>query len=99
MRAELHTGDSAAGSATVGTLLPPRSTARGALVALLLLLGPASLAAAPPKAHGVPKLIFPVVGPVSYSDDFGDPRGTGRHEGNDLVAGKRQLAVAVEAAP
>jgi hypothetical protein len=61
------------------------------------LLGPASVAAAPPKGSGVPRLIFPVVGPVAYTDDFGDPRGALRHEGNDLVAGKRQLAVAVEA--
>jgi hypothetical protein len=45
----------------------------------------------------VPRLLFPVVGPVTYSDDFGQPRGTGRHEGNDLLAAKRQLAVAVEA--
>jgi hypothetical protein len=44
----------------------------------------------------VPRLLFPVVGPVTYSDDFGQPRGTGVHEGNDLVAAKRQLAVAVE---
>jgi hypothetical protein len=61
------------------------------------LLGPASVAAASPKGSGVPRLIFPVVGPVSYTDDFGQPRGTGKHEGNDLMAGKRQLAVAVEA--
>jgi hypothetical protein len=60
------------------------------------LLGPASLAAAPPRGSGVPKLIFPVVGPVLYTDDFGQPRGTGKHEGNDLLAAKKQLAVAVE---
>jgi hypothetical protein len=97
MAAELHTAHSARRGASLGTLLPPRSTARCALVALLLLVGPASLAAAPPKGSGVPRLIFPVVGPVSYTDDFGEPRGALKHQGNDLLAGKRQLAVAVEA--
>jgi hypothetical protein len=96
MRADLHTHDSARSGATLGTLLPSRSTARRALVALLLLLLPAGTAAASPSASGVPRLLFPVVGPVSYSDDFGQPRGTGIHEGNDLLAAKRQLAVAVE---
>ena len=46
---------------------------------------------------GVPPLVFPVVGAVSYSDDFGQPRPGGRHEGNDLLADKRAPAVAVEA--
>ena len=45
----------------------------------------------------MPRLIFPVVGPVSYTDDFGDARGSGRHEGNDIMAAKKSLAVAVEA--
>src|SRR5215208_2992637 len=44
----------------------------------------------------VPPLIFPVVGEVGYTDDFGDARGNGRHEGNDLMAPKRATAVAVE---
>jgi hypothetical protein len=44
----------------------------------------------------VPPLVFPVVGQVSYIDDFGDPRPGGRHEGNDLMAAKRSLAVAAE---
>ncbi len=48
-------------------------------------------------AGAVPPLIFPVVGSVSYSDDFGDARGQGRHEGNDLLAAKRSPAVAAEA--
>jgi hypothetical protein len=45
----------------------------------------------------VPRLLFPVVGPVTYRDDFGEPRGRLTHQGNDLLAAKRQLAVAVEA--
>ena len=44
----------------------------------------------------VPPLLFPVVGAVSFQDDFGDPRGGLRHEGNDLLAAKRAPVVAVE---
>jgi hypothetical protein len=62
------------------------------LLAVGLLAGPGSAFAA-----GVPRLIFPVVGPVSYYDDFGEPRGSGRHEGNDILAAKKSVAVAVEA--
>jgi hypothetical protein len=43
------------------------------------------------------EIVFPVVGPVSYTDDFGDPRPGGPHQGNDIMAEKRQLAVAAEA--
>jgi hypothetical protein len=51
--------------------------------------------AATPK---VPEhIIFPVVGKVQYTDDFGAPRGGGAHQGNDLMAAKRSAAVAAEA--
>jgi hypothetical protein len=55
---------------------------------------PAS-AAAPPKGT-VPTLIFPVAGPATYTDDFGQPRGTGVHQGNDMLAVKKTPVVAVE---
>jgi hypothetical protein len=42
-------------------------------------------------------IIFPVVGPVKYTNDFGAPRGQGGHRGNDLMAAKRSPAVAAEA--
>jgi hypothetical protein len=45
----------------------------------------------------VPRIIFPVVGPVSYTDDFGAPRGGHRHRGNDLMAKRWAPVVAVEA--
>src|SRR5438552_3480308 len=45
---------------------------------------------------GPPQLIFPVVGPVTYHDDFGAPRAKWPHPGNDLMAAKRQIAVAAE---
>jgi hypothetical protein len=82
--------------------MPPchRTTARGILVLTLLATGIAAApAGARPDAESakVPQLIFPVVGDVKYRDDFGEPRGQGRHEGNDLMAPKRSVAVAVEA--
>ena len=43
------------------------------------------------------RLIFPVIGPVQYTNDFGAPRWQGSHQGNDIMAPKRSLAVAVEA--
>jgi hypothetical protein len=41
-------------------------------------------------------IIFPVVGPVQYTDDFGAPRPGGAHQGNDLMSAKRSPAVAAE---
>jgi hypothetical protein len=66
----------------------------------LLLAVAASACACAAAVHaarsGVPPLIFPVVGTVTYQDDFGDARGALRHAGNDLLADKRAPAVAVE---
>jgi hypothetical protein len=45
----------------------------------------------------VPRLIFPVVAATSYYNDFGAPRPSGGHQGNDLMAAKRSPVVAVEA--
>jgi len=66
------------------------------LIISLVLLAHAASAAATPNT-GVPRLIFPVVGTVEYSDDFGDPRAGGTHQGNDILAARRAPAVAVEA--
>jgi len=63
----------------------------------LLILVAATLAAPAAAQAEVPRLIFPVVGPSTYTDDFGAPRGSGRHEGIDIMAPKKSLAVAVEA--
>jgi hypothetical protein len=72
-----------------------RTTGRGVLLAATLGLVVGTAAAAPTK---VPEhIIFPVVGQVSYVDDFGAPRPGGRHQGNDLMAAKRSPAVAAEA--
>jgi hypothetical protein len=73
-----------------------RTTARGLLV-LIPLAFATGVAVAGAGTKPVPRLVFPVVGPVSYTDDFGAPRGRGVHEGNDLVAPRKALAVAAEA--
>jgi hypothetical protein len=70
-----------------------RTTARGfALLALLLLTLTAGASAAPPK-----KIVFPVLGTVTFFDDFGQARAGGAHQGIDMVAPKRSLALAAEA--
>ena len=68
---------------------------RSLSVLILSLTLAAGASAAPAKR--VPPLIFPVVGTVSYSDDFGQPRAGGSHEGNDIMAARHAPAVAVEA--
>jgi hypothetical protein len=74
-----------------------RTTARGVLF-LAAALGFAAGAAVALAANKVPDhLIFPVVGKVSYSDDFGQPRSGGAHQGNDILADKKSPAVAAEA--
>jgi hypothetical protein len=42
------------------------------------------------------RIIFPVLGRSRYGDDYGDARGQGRHEGIDIMAPRRALAVAAE---
>jgi hypothetical protein len=73
-----------------------RTTARSILFAALLAAGALAGTASAAPAR-VPPLIFPVVGPATFIDDFGDPRGSRGHEGNDIMAPKRSLAVAAEA--
>jgi hypothetical protein len=62
---------------------------------LIVMLGLAAGANAS-QAKSVPRLVFPVIGAVTYSDDFGAPRAGGAHEGNDILADRRAPAVAVE---
>jgi hypothetical protein len=77
-------------------MTPVRTTARGLLLTLTALLLTAGVAVASPSGK-VPRLVFPVLGTASYIDDFGDPRGQGGHEGNDIMAPRRALALAAEA--
>ncbi len=78
------------------SMTPTRTTARGLILTLAILLLGAGVAAASPAATP-PALIFPVLGETRYEDDFGDARGQGGHEGNDLMAPRRALALAAEA--
>jgi hypothetical protein len=43
------------------------------------------------------RMIFPVLGRFRYGNDYGTPRHQGRHEGIDIVAPRKALAVAAEA--
>ncbi len=45
----------------------------------------------------MPRLIFPIAGAVAFANDFGAARYSGSHQGNDLMAARRTIAVAAEA--
>jgi hypothetical protein len=77
-------------------MTPVRTTARGLFLTAIAFLFTAGMAAASPPGQ-VPRLVFPVLGAASYTDDFGDPRGQGGHEGNDIMAPRRALVLAAEA--
>jgi hypothetical protein len=42
-------------------------------------------------------MVFPILGAVQFSNDFGAPRAQGSHQGIDILAPRRALAVAAEA--
>jgi hypothetical protein len=86
-----------------------RTTGTGLLAALsLLLLGGTAVSATGPGGpvvetrpagslvDGAP-IVFPLLSRVRYSDDFGDPRPNGPHEGNDIVGDWRAPVLAAEA--
>ena len=92
-------------------LVSLRATARVLLVLALFGLATGTAAAftpppepkpRPPSPNPVPKppakkqLVFPVLGTAQFSDDFGAPRAQGSHEGNDILAPRRALALAAE---
>jgi peptidoglycan LD-endopeptidase LytH len=70
---------------------------RALATSLVLALGIAAAAVASPTGKPPARIVFPVIGPAQYTDDFGDARWQGRHEGNDIVSVRRALAVAAEA--
>jgi len=76
-----------------------RTTARAALVALLLTglaAAPFATAASSRPGRGVPRLVFPLVAKTDLWDNYGDPRGNGRHAGIDMENPWRAPVVAVE---
>jgi peptidase M23-like protein len=64
------------------------------ILAAALLAGPAAASLGTSAARK--PIVFPVVGPYRYTNDFGDPRAQGSHEGNDILAPKKSPVVAVE---
>jgi Peptidase family M23 len=66
---------------------------RALLASIVTFLAAAAAGAAPAR---VPTLVFPVVGDVQYRDDFGEPRGGLKHQGNDILAARKAPAVAAE---
>ena len=68
---------------------------RTTAVAVLVLL--AAWAVPPMAGAAVPRLVFPVVAKVSYTNDFGAARWQGSHKGNDIMAAKKARVVAAEA--
>jgi murein DD-endopeptidase MepM/ murein hydrolase activator NlpD len=76
-----------------------RQTARSfSLVVLASALFAASASADASPASSAPpaRIIFPVIGAVTYHDDFGEPRAEGGHPGNDILADRHAPVVAVE---
>lgn len=71
-------------------------TTRALATLVLFALGLAAAALAAPSGKPPARITFPVIGPAQYTDDFGDARWQGRHEGNDIVSVRRGLAVAAE---
>jgi hypothetical protein len=66
----------------------------------LLLTGLTAAALTTPAAsgheQGVPRLVFPLVAKTDLSDNYGDPRPNGKHEGIDMSVPRGALLVAVE---
>ena len=77
-------------------MTPFRTTARGTLALVValpaLLVGAASAGSKQPPET----IVFPVLGPTTYTDDFGEARAGGAHQGIDMIAPKRALALAAE---
>ena len=77
-------------------MTPVRTTARGLLLTVIGLLLSAGAASASPSGQ-VPRLVFPILGTTTFTDDFTSPRFNGRHGATDLMAARGLVAVAAEA--
>ena len=72
----------------------PRRSGALAMIAALLGTLTAVVTAGPASADIVKPIVFPVDGPVYYTDTFGAPRSGHTHEGQDLMAAKMVPALA-----
>jgi murein DD-endopeptidase MepM/ murein hydrolase activator NlpD len=70
---------------------------RALLILVLLVLGLAAAAVASPSVKPPGRIVFPVIGPAQYGNDYGDPRPQGHHEGIDIMSTWKAPAVAAEA--
>jgi murein DD-endopeptidase MepM/ murein hydrolase activator NlpD len=73
-----------------------RTTARPALF-LILAAGLLAGSAAARSGGTTKPIVFPILGAAHYVDDFGDARPGGMHQGIDMMAAKKSLALAAEA--
>jgi hypothetical protein len=76
-----------------------RTTARATVAVALLILLVAAVSATPASGNrqgAVPRLVFPLVAKTDLWDNYGDPRGNGRHAGIDMENPWRAPVVAVE---
>jgi murein DD-endopeptidase MepM/ murein hydrolase activator NlpD len=86
-----------------------RATARALLVLALLGFAAGSAAAFTPPPEPKPRpqppspkpkprnqIVFPVLGTSEFTNDFGAPRSQGAHQGVDILAPRRALALAAE---
>ncbi|MFA6525071.1 MAG: VCBS repeat domain-containing M23 family metallopeptidase [Patescibacteria group bacterium] len=65
-------------------------------IGAIITLGISAFFIATANAADIRTIIFPVLGPTHYSNDFGAPRSGGRtHAGNDIIGRKHQALVAV----
>jgi len=78
----------------------PRTTARillsAAALGLVASAGVHKSHAAVASSAPPTRIVFPVVGKTTFSDDFGDPRPGGTHQGNDMIAARHTPVVAAE---
>ena len=83
-----------------------RTTARGFLLFALFGLFAGTAAARTPdpgrwtktvaKPTATKQIVFPVIGAARLTNSFGDARGQGAHQGEDIMSVRRALAVAAE---
>ncbi len=78
-------------------MIASRTTARTILALALAIFVTLVVRTADAGPKATPQtIVFPVLAPTTYSDDFGAPRPGGAHQGIDMLAPKRALALAAE---